>query len=982
MKNLSSVSKSLVVACFIVLSGIVSAQNLKKATLKNSYGTIVRSDSEGDKTDFGVFEFFDNSIYRGENPFLEGMNTGWLSHTNNSQILQYGVFSKDYFVGVKYFKSTNTVYRGVSNIKNVNSNDQHVFTSIKDIGTEPIKGNYTIIYKNEDLYAGEVFKGMRNGYGTYITKDGYVYKGRWVDDKRVDYEGTAVLEDAKVFRGVWEKDKIQGRGTIYNVQHVVSGVWEQKGRGLFNEYNTKVIDDKYLSENLETKIAYLINNDFLYKTNTNQEQKANKEIIDQNRELNNETDQQHISDKLNEVRFAQGRYVGDLENEIFNGQGTIYYTNGDKFEGVLIDGMFSSGTYSFQNGIKANGVFYKAYNNLLVFEGTLEYPNNVDYHGKVILTVSLSQKTSQTPLHIENFNSIHEDINKARIQIVNGILIERPVTTVSPEQKEANSTSNVNTKPRGNNEKDPFDKIWLFIIGGVVLYWVFSKIKITNILAGSADNKTQTAHTNKTSNYSTSSQNEIQREKVNVVRECKYCNKMFSTNESLSRHETLCKLNQKATKPKPKLKKYRCQCNQEFKSEMRLIMHQKDCPVVKERAAYKTKNNNSNSSHTVNSNDKQPASTSSNNITNKGGKSTVEKNKTSFKETNSVSQIKKVNYHALGLMESTSQYPIIRKPRYGNVIRSYRKGRNNRKGYKEEEFFSVLKQYFSDYFEVLDDIILAVGEGVNPYEPDIAMISKGTKNIHLDIEIDEPYAGVSRKLTHCYPEDMARDNFFVERGWLVVRFTEYQVHHQIMECLNFIAKLISKIDNSIEINELFSYEQVKREPCWNLNKAGVWESINYRENYLDHIFKPYTESYQYVNTALTDKEKSEEKLVIPQSNKQNENEVTPSQSTSYTQRNVPKPIKNYVKKVEVLNSNYKSINELIELAVKNNYDIKMIYTNYDGEVRERKVSDLEYSSEFMDNGYIYKEHFKGYCHYRKKERSFKVSRIEFIEIIK
>lgn len=356
---------------------------------------------------------------------------------------------------------------------------------------------------------------------------------------------------------------------------------------------------------------------------------------------------------------------------------------------------------------------------------------------------------------------------------------------------------------------------------------------------------------------------------------------------------------------------------------------------------------------------------------------TLEKKKSESINSNTA---KRVNYSTDRLITSTTQYPVIRKPQQKSVIRSFRLGRNNRKGYKEEVFYDAIRTHFYNDFNVLDNAMLAIGEGTNPYEPDIAMVSKGKKNIFIDIEIDEPYAGVSRKLTHCYPEDKNRDNYFVDRGWFVIRFSEYQVHHQIEECLHEIANVITAIDVNLRNEKLSHYIFIDKENCWNEAQAQRWENINYRENYLNHTFKPYNEPKRIIDTALTLEEKSEELLVRPQ---------THIPIKKPTKKNSTPKVNNYIEKVKPVvpppkkefNSNNSKVSDLIEMAISKGYTIEMKYTNYNGESSIRKISKLESTQEFLEFGYGYTEHFKGYCHNRESERSFRVSRVNNMKIL-
>jgi hypothetical protein len=343
--------------------------------------------------------------------------------------------------------------------------------------------------------------------------------------------------------------------------------------------------------------------------------------------------------------------------------------------------------------------------------------------------------------------------------------------------------------------------------------------------------------------------------------------------------------------------------------------------------------------------------------------------------------IKRVNYSTSHIITSINQYPVVRKPLFNSVIRSYRIGRNNRKGYKENDLYQAIQKHFKKDFDVLDNTMLAIGSGTTPYEPDIAMISKGTKNIYIDIEIDEPYAGVSRKLTHCYPEDVNRDNYFVDRGWFVIRFSEYQVHYQIEECLHKIVKVISAIDNHFIQNKFFhhNYTFLDEEDCWSKRQAQIWEQTNYREKYLNHNFKPFREIKRKIETKLTKEEQIEENLVKPRVHSTVNKTNTPLKRQTYTEKKIVKPTVTY--KQKEFNSNNYSIAYLIEKAINNDYTIEMKYTNWSNESSLRKVSDLEYTIEFMKDGYDFKEHFKGFCHKRNEERSFKLSRINYMKIL-
>lgn len=237
--------------------------------------------------------------------------------------------------------------------------------------------------------------------------------------------------------------------------------------------------------------------------------------------------------------------------------------------------------------------------------------------------------------------------------------------------------------------------------------------------------------------------------------------------------------------------------------------------------------------------------------------------KVKVETTKSKDEIAFVNYNILKA-ETTNFYPVFRFPKKGTVVRSYRLGNTKRRGFKEESFQKSIEQYFGKDFTILGNARLNTGKETRPFEPDIAIIDKSNANIRMDIEIDEPYAGVSRQPTHCKGEDVNRDIYFVDRGWIVIRFSEYQVHLQEKDCLRFIAETIKSAIPNYEIpNTLANQPLVQVEKLWDIVQAQKWEKAKYREQYLNHIFKTIEELTETIERDFDEQELKEEKLVKP-----------------------------------------------------------------------------------------------------------------------
>ena len=128
-----------------------------------------------------------------------------------------------------------------------------------------------------------------------------------------------------------------------------------------------------------------------------------------------------------------------------------------------------------------------------------------------------------------------------------------------------------------------------------------------------------------------------------------------------------------------------------------------------------------------------------------------------------------VNYQS-SVLDNIEHYPLLRFPKKGCVIRTYRFGSTKRRGFKEDSFQISIESYFGLSF-IVWEVRLNTGKETRPFEPDIAIIAKKSKNnIRIDVEIDEPYAGITRQPTHCKGDDILRDTYFIDRGWIALGF--------------------------------------------------------------------------------------------------------------------------------------------------------------------------------------------------------------------
>jgi len=178
------------------------------------------------------------------------------------------------------------------------------------------------------------------------------------------------------------------------------------------------------------------------------------------------------------------------------------------------------------------------------------------------------------------------------------------------------------------------------------------------------------------------------------------------------------------------------------------------------------------------------------------------------------------------------EYPVVKMPKINSNLKLPRNGRTNQKGFTEDAFYSKIKKQIPD-IETTNNVHMVIPNFNKPYEPDIVLFDREL-NLYIDIEIDEPYDGYYRFPTHCIKleeelkQDDIRDLFFIESGWIVIRFTEKQIHLQTDECIKYIKNvLFSLYDKAFE-----NKPECKKEEQWDENQCIQWEKNHYREKYL------------------------------------------------------------------------------------------------------------------------------------------------------
>jgi hypothetical protein len=99
-------------------------------------------------------------------------------------------------------------------------------------------GNHAILdYSNGERYRGEIYDGMRHGFGTYYYLNGERYEGIWYKNMKHG-RGTFFYKNGEVYEGFWHNNRKEGVGTYYHANgDRYYGEWrdnKKHGRGIIH----------------------------------------------------------------------------------------------------------------------------------------------------------------------------------------------------------------------------------------------------------------------------------------------------------------------------------------------------------------------------------------------------------------------------------------------------------------------------------------------------------------------------------------------------------------------------------------------------------------------------------------------------------------------------------------------------------------------------------------------------------------------------
>lgn len=155
-------------------------------------------------------------------------------------------------------------------------------------------------------------------------------------------------------------------------------------------------------------------------------------------------------------------------------------------------------------------------------------------------------------------------------------------------------------------------------------------------------------------------------------------------------------------------------------------------------------------------------------------------------------------------------------------------------GVSEKQFFTYLCRHFSSFYDFCMGGDFPIPGTSLRYSADFILVHQPT-GLAIDIEIDEPYEGRTGKPHHCVDrgKDSQRNRFFLERNWVVIRFSELQVVKYPDSCCKAIARIIAQITGDYRgLVRLQSIDDLTLHKQWTVKEARYMAKTRFRNCYL------------------------------------------------------------------------------------------------------------------------------------------------------
>lgn len=281
------------------------------------------------------------------------------------------------------------------------------------------KGQGTNYFASGERYEGEWSDDLRNGYGTNYYNDGSTKAGLWENDRYIGTSsnsygcisgdcdngyGIYTWDTGERYEGYWQNGMRNGQGTNYFANGAkFTGNWKddkKNGYGVYTyqpeskykSYTGDYVTDKltgngiFIYKNGQKYIGELYNNYFhgegtmYYPDGTSKTGTWEYDKFIKSNEIKTGCIAGNCTDGFGTYVTKKGdKYVGTFKNGYYSGRGTYTFAEGDVYEGEFKNGTYEGqGTYTFISGTKYVGEFKNGtYNGI----GTAYYTNGTSQSG-------------------------------------------------------------------------------------------------------------------------------------------------------------------------------------------------------------------------------------------------------------------------------------------------------------------------------------------------------------------------------------------------------------------------------------------------------------------------------------------------------------------------------------------------------------------------------------------------------------------------
>ena len=163
------------------------------------------------------------------------------------------------------------------------------------------------------------------------------------------------------------------------------------------------------------------------------------------------------------------------------------------------------------------------------------------------------------------------------------------------------------------------------------------------------------------------------------------------------------------------------------------------------------------------------------------------------------------------------------------------------KGLSESYFLSYLQKWFDYPWRIIEHCQFQ-GERYTP-TADFILINDNFK-LGIDLEIDEPYTLKESMPIHLVEDRkyIIRDKFFLELGYIVIRFAEYQIAKYPDYCCLHIVRVLNQFldrDMKLSVPPLTEIKPLKsqdwRVKTWTQRESQIMATNKIRDRYLEPV---------------------------------------------------------------------------------------------------------------------------------------------------